>query len=320
MYTAARTEVRNLRRSLAPLAVHRREETAKMDINMLLWPNTLAASTPRSSRRRSRRPRRARPPGARQRGAVCGRNLASGPASSGVMHVRQLERTDGANTSRENAVSCDDSRRGNVSLQADPLVSSSWNAYAYADHCPVMKTDRRGLEDEDSCPAGSPICQSDETIVIEGEAPWGFWDLFGPGIWGFAPPVDNSPPVWGVPNPPAHDCGPPPDGEDCHQYEGEECVACCLRNWDEDTAWCRCVHKNKVQRAICVKYATEQMGFCIAACRKTKVDPLSPAQGIDGIGNEFDGGGFGGGGAGGNYLRYRSGRNSIGSSPYIHQR
>ena len=206
-------------------------------------------------------------------------------------------------------------------LQSDPKVSQSWNAYAYADSCPVMKTDQLGL-DSDNCPGDGSTCQSPDTIVIEGGSNWAIpgdiWWFFNAPAFILGP---TTPGGGGAGTPPAHDCGPPPDGEDCHQYEGEECAACCLRNWDEDSAWCKCVHKNnKVQLAICVKYATEQMGFCIGACRNTKVDPLSPAQGIDGIGNEFDSGGFGGGGAGGNFLRFRSGRSSIGSSPYIHQR
>ena len=64
--------------------------------------------------------------------------------------MRQLDVTDGAESAREKGVAGGGRRRGNVSLQADPKVSSSWNAYAYAGNNPVGKKDRLGLLDDDN--------------------------------------------------------------------------------------------------------------------------------------------------------------------------
>jgi hypothetical protein len=62
------------------------------------------------------------------------------------MHVRQLERTDGANSARENCAAESGRRRGNVSLQVDPDVANGWQAYAYVDNNPVHNIDPLGLE------------------------------------------------------------------------------------------------------------------------------------------------------------------------------
>jgi hypothetical protein len=130
----------------------------------------------------------------------------------------------------ENRGAGDGWRRGNAFLQTDRRVSSSWNAYADASNNAVMKTDPLGLEDEDSCPPGSPICQSDETPVMEGGAGGGSSGhvvdplMHRPSFWGLMSPRPIAPwgphPGGGLECPPAKDCRMEPDRA--------ACVECCI--------------------------------------------------------------------------------------------
>jgi RHS repeat-associated protein len=54
-------------------------------------------------------------------------------------------------------------------LQTDPLVSSSWNAYAYAASSPTLSTDSTGLLDEGEGGPGPPGCEPSEPDCYE---PW----------------------------------------------------------------------------------------------------------------------------------------------------
>lgn len=149
-----------------------------------------SASTPRSSRRRSRLARAARRPGARQRRALCGRNLASGPSTSGVVHVRQLEPTDRANSAGENRAADGGRRRGNDSLQTDPDVASSWNSYAYASNNSISATDPDGLISRWT--ASSQVTEDAITYGLDDDGAGRPHDC--PEGGGVSPPPDDPPP------------------------------------------------------------------------------------------------------------------------------
>jgi RHS repeat-associated protein len=191
-------------------------------------------------------------------------------------------------------------------LQTDPRVSSSWNTYAYASNNAVMKTDPLGLEDEDSCPPGSPICQEDETVVIEGGGGWGIpadmWWFFNAPDFFVGPttpiPPSSPPPGGGLECPPAKDCRMEPDKW--------ACLECCTWNyWVHDMCVCNQIPFPHIREA-CVKAAWAVREGCRADCRDRKF-------------GGFGGGGFGGGGAGGSWSLNPDGESLI-SEPDIYHR
>jgi RHS repeat-associated protein len=186
-------------------------------------------------------------------------------------------------------------------LQADPLLARSWSSYEYARSNPVMRTDRLGLEVEcdGSC--------MDEIINVRGVVDdWGYFDLDGPGTWGWdlPPDHDDRPPRWPVGDEPES----APEREDCHgNYSGKECTDCCYRNYSNvDAPTCR-RKRTRTQRQACWALAASTMAACISMCRRDELGPLEPTRSMEEISpgdyrfDGFGGGQFGGGGTGGNF-------------------
>lgn len=209
------------------------------------------------------------------------------------MHVRQLERTDGAKSAGENRAAESGRRRGNDSLQADPEVSESWNAYAYAENSPVSRADPTGLlsrlgmsssaskfaaavsyifDDGGSYGDGScaeqpwaPACMldgagSDMPIYEDPDDPWGSWD----DPWGMWDDPWGGWGGWGI-----QPCLPPgsPKNTWCCNYPHQCCVSKCTSKQADAIKKCDQIYKDDPAGwAKCSTKAAKDANECVGKC------------------------------------------------------